>query len=394
MYDEKLSIIIPTRNRQFYAFKCITTLLNLPSDKFEIIVQDNSDEGSLQEMLGDRIDGVKLKYAYSNECLSFCSNFERGIELSSGDYIIMIGDDDCVFPSIIELTNTLREKKIDAAVFTTQTTYIWPNAVSDNGGKLVVRKRFNYIKKMSTASALTAMVASGNYDYQKYPFPKIYHGIVKREKFDLVKAKTGHYFGGLTPDIYSAVSLSFYIDNILYVNTPFTLPGTCAKSGSADSLTGRHTGELKEAPHFKGHDRYEWDEAIPYVYSVDTIWAETAFKAIKENGKNIALTDVEYFAFLSYIAMRSPMFQERMADFFANQTNNTYDTAMIRIKRASKQLSHRFFIKKSLNFGTQILMGRKAYTNINDIEMALITAAKDLQAAQEKAIKKIRNYEW
>ena len=394
MYDKKLSIIIPTRNRQAYAFKCITTLLKFQSDKFEIVVQDNSDEGNLREMLGDRVDGVKLKYAYRSECLSFCSNFEKSIELSSGDYIIIIGDDDCVFPAIIELTDTLREKKIDAAVFTTNTTYIWPNAVSNNGGKLVVRKKTNYIKKIATASALTDMVASGNYDYQNYPFPKIYHGIIKREKFDLVKFKTGHYFGGLTPDIYSAVSLSFYIDHILYVNTPFTLPGTCAKSGSADSLTGRHTGELKDAPHFKGHDHYEWDEAIPYVYSVDTIWAETAFKAVKENRKEIVLTDAEYFAFLSYIVMKCPIFKERMAEFFANKTNENYDSVVKRIERASKRLSRNSFIKKGWNFGMQLLKGRNVYKNVSDIEMALTTAAKDIQAEQEKAIKKIQSFEW
>lgn len=394
MYDEKLSIIIPTKNRQTYAFKCITTILSFPSDKFEIVVQDNSDDSSLREMLGNRIDGVKLKYSYSNECLSFCSNFEKGIELSNGDYIVMIGDDDCVFPSIVECANALREKRIDAAVFSTATTYIWPNAISDKGGKLVVRKQINYIKKVSTSSALTDMVDSGNYDYQNYHFPKVYHGIVRRDKLDLVKAKTGHCFGGLTPDIYSAVSLSFYIDNILYINTSFTLPGTCSKSGSADSLTGRHTGELKDAPHFRGHDSYEWDEAVPYVYSVDTIWAETAFKAVKENGKDIALTDSEYFALLSNIVKRCPEFKERMADFFANKVNKSYDTVVKCIGCASKRLSRAAFVKKAWNFGVQLLKGRNVYMDVNDIEMALTKATEDICVAQEKAIKKIRNFEW
>lgn len=394
MYDEKLSVIIPTKNRQAYAFKCVNTILNFKSDKYEVVVQDNSDDDSLREMLGDRIDGVKLKYAYSNECLSFCSNFEKGIELSSGDYVIMIGDDDCVFPAITDLTDALREKNIDASVFTTETSYIWPNAVSDKGGKLVVRKRINYVKKISTSDALSSMVTSGNYDYQNHPFPKIYHGIVKREKIDMIKAKTGHIFGGLTPDIYSAVALSFYIDSILYVNAPFSLPGTCAKSGSADSLTGRHTGELKDAPHFRGHDNYVWDEAIPYVYSVNTIWAETAFKAIKENGKDISLTDDEYFAFLAYIVMKCPMFKERMAEFFEKRTGMNYDKALKRIEKASKALSRKAFLKKGFNFGIQLLLGRKAYTGVDDIETALTTAEKDLRVTQEKALKKVRDFKW
>lgn len=393
MYDTKLSIIIPTKNRQKYAFKCIETILKFPVSAFEIVVQDNSDDDSLREMLGSRIDGVKLKYAYDNGCLSFCSNFEKGVELASGDYIITIGDDDCVFSQIVELTDVLREKGIDSAVFNTDTTYIWPNAVSNDSGKLVVRKQRNYIQKLTTASAFGDMVAVGNYDYQKYSFPKIYHGIIKREKFDLVKAKTGHYFGGLTPDIYSAVALSFYIDDILYINTPFTLPGTCAKSGSADSLTGRHTGELKNAPHFRGHNDYQWDEAIPYVYSVDTIWAETAFKAVKENGGEPVLSDSGYFNFLVYIMNRSHMFKDRIAELYANRTNADINTAKASLEKAVKKLSRQSLIKRYWGAGVQILKGRYVYKGVEDIEKALEIASKDIKE-HKTVIEKIRNGEW
>lgn len=393
MYDAKLSIIIPTRNRQQYAAKCIATLLKFPSSAFEIVVQDNSDDASLGDMIADKIDGVKLKYAYSKERLSFCANFERAVELSSGDYLITIGDDDCVFPEIVSLTDVLREKGIDSAVFSTETTYIWPNTELKNSGRLVVRRQRNYIKKVSTASAFDDMVAVGNYDYQGYPFPKIYHGIIKREKFDLVKAKTGHYFGGLTPDIYSAVALSFYIDHILYVNTPFTLPGTCARSGSADSLTGKHTGELKDAPHFNGHDHYEWDEAVPYVYSVDTIWAETAFKAIKENGKDVSLSDDAYFAFLLHIVRRCPMFKERITDLYVSKTGMDLSKAQKRFERFTKKLSRRYFIKRGWRFGMQVLKGRHVYSDVRDVEAALQIASRDIND-HKKVIEKVRNFEW
>ncbi len=393
MYDQKLSIIIPTKNRQQYAFRCISALLNFHSDKFEIVVQDNSDDSSLREMLKNQIDGVKLKYSYTKDCLSFCANFEKGVELSNGDYLITIGDDDCVFPEIVELTDALREKGVEAAVFATQTAYMWPNAVSKNSGKLIVRKQKKHIKILSTAFAWDTMVRNGFYDYQKYSFPKIYHGIIKREKFDLVKEKTGHYFGGLTPDIYSAVALSLYIDRILYISTPFTLPGTCAKSGSADSLTGRHTGELSNAPHFRGHEHYEWDEEIPRVYSVDTIWAETAFKAYKENGKSVHLTDDECFALLAHIVRRCPAFQARMADFYANKTGCDLKKAERLLAKSARRLSNRYFIQKCWRFVMQVLRGRHAYNGVADIEDALKIARKNIKE-HKKIIEKVRKIEW
>ena len=187
MYEKKLSIIIPTRNRQIYANKCVRTILSINSDNFEVVVHDNSTDTSLRDMLQDVIDNPKLKYAYSSENLSFCSNFEKSVELSSGDYVIMIGDDDCVLPAIVDLANVMRDKGIESVLFPTENSYYWPNAIKDNQGKLVVRKDRLYVKKLSPETAISDMMAVGNYDYQKYSFPKIYHGIVKRENLDRVK---------------------------------------------------------------------------------------------------------------------------------------------------------------------------------------------------------------
>ncbi len=393
MYQKKLSIIIPTKNRQNCAVKCIRTLLGFPGEGYEVVVQDNSDDASLKEMLGDMLNNKKLKYSYHAGCLSFCDNFEKAVDLSSGDYLIMIGDDDCVFPAIVELTNIIREKGIDSVVYCTETTYMWPNAVQSNYGKLVVRKQRDYLKILNTSSALPAMKKKGNYDYQQYAFPKIYHGVVSREKLDMVRAKTGHFFGGLTPDIYSAVALSFFIDRILYIDTPFSLPGTSAKSGSADSLTGRHTGEMKNAPHLRGHDSYDWDADIPYLYSVDTIWAETAFKAVKECGAEIALTDGEYRAFLTYLLKNCPMFEDRVAEFYSQKSGESAEALKRDLVPAYKRLQRQAKFRKYRTFGLQLLKGRFVYKNVEDIEAALATAQKRIKN-HEKVLAKVKSLNW
>ena len=393
MYQEKLSIIIPTKNRQIYACKCVETLLKKLPDGYEIIVQDNSDDDSLQGMLGALVDGVKLKYAYESKCLSFCDNFERGLLMSTGDYATMIGDDDCVLPEIIELTDKIRKKGVESVIFPTCHSYYWPNALQNGEGKLVIRDQNPYVKTLYTKDAINKMVSSGDYDYQKYNFPKIYHGIVKRECLDKIKEKTGHFFGGLTPDIYSAVALSFYIDKILYVNTPFTLPGVCAKSGSADSLTGRHTGELKDAPHFRGHVDYKWEESIPYVYSVNTIWAETAFKAIKENGGSIKLGLDDYFNFLSCILTVCPDFEERLVAFYVDMTKEDSEKVAKRMRSAAQKRRNYYKRNKYINFGLQLLRGRHTYLGVNDIEAAieLILGGKN---TLKKTFKLIDGLDW
>ena len=115
--------------------------------------------------------------------------------------------------------------------------------------------------------------------------PRLYHGIVRRSCLDVIKEKTGAYFNGLTPDIYNAVALSLVSPKTVVADFPITVSGMCPKSGSADSATGRHTGNLADAPHFRGHDSYTWDEKIPAIYSVESIWAETVVHALRDFGR-------------------------------------------------------------------------------------------------------------
>lgn len=389
MYSKKLSIIIPTRNRQRYAAKCVETLLKMSGDDYEVIVHDNSDDDSLKGLLAPFFDSKKLFYAYSCEELSFCANFEKSVEMSHGDYLVMIGDDDCVFPEIVALTNALRKKNVDSVLFPTNTLYVWPNAVGSGGGTLTVRKNRFYLKKRRTAGAIEQMINKGNYDYQGYAFPKIYHGIIKREKLDQVKEKTGRYFGGLTPDIYSAVALSFVTSEIIYINQSFTLPGMCAKSGSADSVTGRHTGELSSAPHFRGNKGYQWNEKVPYLYTVDTIWAETAFLAMQDFGVTATLNQKQFLKFCTHIGRRDLSFCPRLAKEYVLRFGGNEARVQKRIEKGVKTLKRRIFIRKVWAYGWQTLRGRKRYYGVLDIEQAIHLVPQTNMKKVLKAIEKI-----
>ena len=79
-----------------------------------------------------------------------------------------------------------------------------------------------------------------------------------------------------------ATALALVCKRVLRVDYPITISGICPTSGSTDSATGKHTGKLENAPHFRGHINYQWDNKIPAFYSVETIWAETYIKALND----------------------------------------------------------------------------------------------------------------
>jgi len=141
------------------------------------------------------------------------------------------------------------------------------------------------IEKVETNLILSSFFKDGAVDYLKKGFPKLYHGLVRRSCMEKIRSITGHYFGGLSVDIYSAIALSCIVDSHYLIDIPFTIAGACKDSATTASVKGQHSGKLNEAPHFRDIERYEWDQMIPEIYSVETIWAETALKAITEMGR-------------------------------------------------------------------------------------------------------------
>lgn len=278
-----LSIIIPTKNRQKYCLAAIRQILSLNLSEIEICIQDNSDTDILRNEISS-ITSENIVYNYHEGVLSFVDNFSEAVSLSHGEYLCMIGDDDGILPSIMDMVRFMKGKGIDSLIPSLGAVYYWPsdNPIVANGEKGVLTLSYLRSKARYTNSqkALLKLLKGAVQNYTSLDMPRLYHGIVKKTCLEDIKEQTGKYFDGLTPDIYMAVALSFVCKKTLRIDTPITISGICPTSGSNDSATGKHTGKLEDAPHFKGHTDYHWDEHIPAFYSVDTIWAETLMQAL------------------------------------------------------------------------------------------------------------------
>lgn len=278
-----LSIIIPTRNRQVYCVESIKSILMDIDHRCEIIVQDNSSDNRLHQML-DILNNELIVYNYNSAPLSFIDNFEEALNISTGDYFIILGDDDSTTKDILSIVEWMERENIESVSSSFVVDYIWPNDQIEKyrTGYLTIPNYKGDVRKINVDRKLTELIENGFLAYQSFDLPRTYHGIVKRACMDKVKKTGGRYFGGLTPDIYSTVALSCIIKNHVVIDYPFSIAGGCPASATVNAQVGGHSGELEEAPHFNNRGEYDWEETIPRYYSVETIWAETAIKALKD----------------------------------------------------------------------------------------------------------------
>lgn len=292
----KLSIIIPTKNRQKYCFAAVKQILSLGLKDFEICIQDNSDVNSLENDLAS-LGSERVRYNYHSGVLSFVDNFSEAVSICSGTYACMIGDDDGLIDSIEQVVEYAEQHDVDAVIPELGVAYYWPTekplVPGAENGYFIMKSNQAELKFRAVVPSIQGLLKNGGQDYHLFNLPKLYHGIVKRDRLEEIKKTAGHYFGGLTPDIYIAVALALVCKSICTVNVSVTIAGVCPTSGSADSDTGRHTGSLKDAPHFRGHTTYNWCKEVPYVYSIETIWADTllhVFEDFKRNEEKASLS--------------------------------------------------------------------------------------------------------
>lgn len=277
-----LSICVPTKNRRATLFPCVRGLLGVPG-ALEVVVLDTSDQPLTSTELEELGAGdPRLTYVYRAETLSFSATFDAVIQLAGGDYVTIIGDDDCVLPSAVEWADYARRHKIDAITPTIPASYNWPNFRHKHYGDadaalLGVRAFTNAIEYLSVARELAASAASG---FQRFDrLPRIYYGIVATERLQELRAKAGGVFFGSSPDISGAVGLANVVRSHLLVDMPVFLPGSSASSGAGVSGMKKHVGGLTTSAQTAAFAD-GWPEDVPPLYAVQTVWAQAALATL------------------------------------------------------------------------------------------------------------------
>lgn len=383
--DFLLSLIIPTKNRQEYALDAIRQAMRLGDPRVQVVVQDNSDTDELKSMLAEFADDPRLKYRYQSGVISFVDNFSLAISASDGRYVCVIGDDDGITPPIVDVTDWADRHGIDAIKPELNAGFYWPgsDAIGDDldNGYMLIFKTTGKAKWFRPAREVLRLMRNGAYSYLSLDMVKLYHGIVRRECLDRVRALTGHYFGGLSPDMYMAVALSLTVEKAISVDYPLTISGMCKKSGSADSATGRHTGKLEDAPHLRGHSSYEWSDLVPRFYSVETIWADTALAALRDLKRTDITDRFNTAAISAYCARKFPQFAEILREYDQKHNNRRFTLLPETVRQPVEDLIKRIFRKLFIK-NTRV---RRMY-NVKSISEAGEVLGKYLKKIDAKKI--------
>jgi glycosyltransferase involved in cell wall biosynthesis len=287
-----LSIIIPTKNRQYTAVFAVNSVLNIPSDNLEVIVQDCSDDDSLRQILNSKYgEDARLKYFHTHQKPSMNENWSTAISNTRGKFVYGIGDDDAVLPVIIEVAEWMDSKNIEA-VIPLKVQYIWNDAYLGTFSNSRMTLPSNFRGKIYTIDLdkeYNRKVKSSGFGYTSN-LPNVYHGFISKRILELHKTNFGAYFNGTSLDVYSAFMTSQYLEHLFYIEYPISIWGACGKSNSNRVVSG------KTEEHFKEFKNYKRVENLPKAFNAEVSVTETLIQALKDTQKSnlIQIIDLSF----------------------------------------------------------------------------------------------------
>lgn len=282
-----ISLVIPTRNRAECLLDSVSVALKHAAD-LEIVVVDNSDTDALRSALAEPIANGHVVYSYCAAPLSVVTNFERGFDLATGDYVMFIGDDDCIGPGVIEVARWAQRADIDAVISYRHrfiANYFWPGVKSKFYGdaysaSLFVHPFTGRAEPLNALAALrhVAQRPGGNLG----ALPRAYHGLVARRLLLDIRLAHGHVFGGISPDIYNATLVAAHCRNAWAVDYPFVIPGASVSSTAAQGAARNEQGRLDQTEHItRFGSSLQWIPSIPAYYSGPIVWAHSLVMALQ-----------------------------------------------------------------------------------------------------------------
>ena len=264
----KLSICVPSRNRQDCFRQTIIDLTANPRSDIEFVFADNSDDPNVMDDFMRGLDDPRIVYLRSRETvLSIADNWERTVSAATGAWICVIGDDDYVETDLPDYIDGIeaRDQTVEAIGWN-RAPFQWIAARSDT--KSIPFSLANCIQRHTYDQLAGRLFGWHGATYMPQCPYGIYHGAIPRRTLDRILAKfSGRFFEHHTVDYDFSHKLVSSSENFVFINRPMSILGVSPSSCSAAVGDAKRLRRIIEAHENEAGRRVEGkkdDADIPF----------------------------------------------------------------------------------------------------------------------------------
>jgi len=281
----KFSVLIPTRNRLEYLRYAVESVMRQDYADWEIIISDNDSE---EDIVGyvHTLEDPRIKYFRTDRFIPVTDNWNAALSKSSGDFVIMLGDDDALmsgyFQAIAEL---MKDYKNPDFIYTGSFIYAYPRVMPDfPKGNLhrVSNSLFDSAKPYWLGHKRAAKLVRGAMNFRMlYPF-NMQHSAINRNFINLLRDK-GEFFQSPYPDFYATNVMFLKAKQILIDPRPLVTIGVTAKSYGNFHFNKKEKQGMDFLKHMPNVESVSRLQSIILPGSTNSTSWLLAMESIKEN---------------------------------------------------------------------------------------------------------------
>ena len=257
------SICLPTRNRQSYCIETIRALAASDRKDFEVLVGDNSDDGSvLTDFFANELRDRRFRLIGPEDTvLPMVDNWERLVAETRGRWVSVIGDDDYIDPALLLVLKYYERLFPEVeAVSWARMHFNWPDNRPNPALSVVPVSHDTYVAIKSDVQNRLYRWSEGS----RRPAAGfgVYHGALRKTLLDRIKRKYGgRYFEHPVVDFESTCKTIREARMLVHCQRPLSVLGACAASNSAGTRSQKALIERVET--FKKETRGKIDMDDP-----------------------------------------------------------------------------------------------------------------------------------
>src|SRR4030095_8887901 len=144
----KFSVLLPTRERLDLLRLAVQSVLEQDYGEWEIIIADNASAAAVGRYVASLRDS-RVRYVRSDAVLPVTENWNSSLEHSVGEYVIMLGDDDCLMRGCLRTARALLDDfGRPAVLYTEAVQYAYPVVMPGTQSPFI---QFGYCEFMRNA---------------------------------------------------------------------------------------------------------------------------------------------------------------------------------------------------------------------------------------------------
>jgi len=258
----KFSVLLPTRNRLELLKYAVTSVLQQNEEDLEIIISDNYSDEDISGYIHS-LNDKRIKYFRTDSFVSVTENWNNALNNSSGEWIVMLGDDDCLMKGYFSTMRQLIEQFHNPDfIYTHGFLFAYPNVLpghpqgyirTSSNAPFVINQPEPFL--LHKAEALNLVKETFNF---RCVFTFNMQYALVNKSFIVKMKREGQFYHSPYPDYYAMTSMMLLGERIVACPHPLVGVGISSKSygyyhfnnleeKGIDFLNNSHLQEVSQA---------------------------------------------------------------------------------------------------------------------------------------------------